>query len=285
MKVQQLSAHPAITPLCALIVLLVLGGCVSRGVSDGPGARLDADAIADAVPRPEPVTRAGNFSPYTVFGQTYHLMESAEGYRSRGIASWYGSKFHGRLTSNGEVYDMYQMTAAHKTLPIPSYVRVTNLDNGRSAIVRVNDRGPFHADREIDLSWAAATKLDFHQRGTAQVEIVVIDPVAWQLAQQGEAASSPQSAQLPQLLEGEYLQVGAFEQPDLAHLQLLELIDKIPYAIQVLPDNGRYKVLVGPLVSPEQLQMARQQLAQQSIAAFKYTQLASCEVSNPVAKC
>ena len=269
-----------------LTLLLTISGCASRTISDGPGSPIDPVELVDAQPRPEPITRAGNSSPYTVFGQTYHLLSSAEGYRTRTIASWYGSKFHGRLTANGERYDMYQMTGAHKTLPIPSYVRVTNIENGLSTIVRINDRGPFHSDREIDLSWAAASKLGFHHQGTAPVELEVIDPVAWQANHSSIIRGDRnQLTDQPPLLEGDYLQVGAFEQPDLAHLQLLELLDQIPYAIQVYPDRGRYKVLVGPLVSSQQLLNARQQLASQEISAFKFAHLSSCEVSNIAAKC
>jgi len=121
----------------------------------------DVSAVKDAVPAPVRRTIAGNKSPYTVLGKTYTLLPESRGYKEQGLASWYGQKFHGRNTSNGEVYDMYAMTAAHKTLPIPSYVKVTNLDNGRSIVVRVNDRGPFHTDRIIDLSYAGAVKLDF----------------------------------------------------------------------------------------------------------------------------
>ncbi|GAA5000578.1 septal ring lytic transglycosylase RlpA family protein [Pseudoluteimonas lycopersici] len=130
----------------------------------------DVDAIPDATPQNEARSRYGNRS-YSVLGKRYQVLESAEGYDEVGIASFYGNKFHGRRTSNLEVYDMYAMTAAHKTLPLPSYARVTNLDNGRSIVVRVNDRGPFHAGRIIDLSYAAAVKLGYRDKGTARVEV------------------------------------------------------------------------------------------------------------------
>ena len=272
------------TPL--LLVILLAAGCSVLEPKDGPGKAIAPESIAEATPRLEPITRAGNYTPYTVFGETYHLLPSAEGYQSRGIASWYGRKFHGRLTSNGERYDMYGMTAAHKTLPIPSYVRVTNTDNGNSAIVRINDRGPFHPDREIDLSWAAAIKLGFNDKGTAPVEITAIDPVAWLAEQQKQptpavATSQPQ----PDLLDGDYLQAGSFQQPDLAHLQLLELIDKIPYAIQVHPSAGHYKVLIGPLVNAERVAQARSMLAKAGFSAFKFAAEQSCALSNNSAKC
>jgi rare lipoprotein A len=129
----------------------------------------DVDRIPEPTPRSEPKSRYGNRS-YSVLGKRYHVLESAEGYDEVGIASFYGNKFHGRRTSNLEVYDMYAMTAAHKTLPLPSYARVTNLDNGKSIVVRINDRGPFHAGRIIDLSYAAAVKLGDRDKGTARVE-------------------------------------------------------------------------------------------------------------------
>jgi hypothetical protein len=146
----------------ALLVAALLGGCGGSSapvVRDGPGKNLDFSRVPDAVPRAEPRSRGGNAASYVVFGQRYHTLASSQGYRSRGIASWYGSKFHGRKTANGEIYDMYAMTAAHRQLPIPTYVEVTNLENGRQIIVRVNDRGPFHDNRVIDLSYAAAGRL------------------------------------------------------------------------------------------------------------------------------
>lgn len=130
----------------------------------------------DAIPRVEPKARYGNMQSYVVFGKTYYPKQSSRGHVERGIASWYGTKFHGRKTSSGERYDMHQMTAAHKTLPLPTYALVKNLENGRSVIVKVNDRGPFVGDRIIDLSYAAAKKLGVDKKGIAQVEVVSIDP-------------------------------------------------------------------------------------------------------------
>ncbi|MGH1471738.1 MAG: septal ring lytic transglycosylase RlpA family protein [Cellvibrionaceae bacterium] len=142
-----------------------------------PSESYSVDHIPDAVPRLEPRTAAGNKSPYTVLGKTYRVMSSSDGFVQKGRASWYGTKFHGRKTSNGEVYDMYGMTAAHKTLPIPTFVRVKNLDNGKEVIVRVNDRGPFHGGRIIDLTYAAAKKLGFQSKGTAPVVVEALDPL------------------------------------------------------------------------------------------------------------
>ena len=121
---------------------------------------------------------ANRFETYVIEGVTYRVMETSEGYREEGLASWYGGYFHGRQTSSGDVYDMYLMTAAHKSLPLPTYVRVTNLANGRAVVLRVNDRGPFVDDRIIDLSFTAATKLGMAEQGTARVEVVALDPPA-----------------------------------------------------------------------------------------------------------
>ncbi len=188
-------------PLAVLCSLALLSSCTtSRAPVDsdqavsGPGSYarphrdgapwwdVDVSRIPDAVPMPHngPVKA----SPYTVFGKPYYPIQDARNYRATGTASWYGTKFHGQATANGETYDLYGMTAAHKTLPLPSYVRVTNLDNGRSVILRVNDRGPFYSDRLIDLSFAAAKKLGYAEVGTARVKVEGIDPQQW-WAQQG----------------------------------------------------------------------------------------------------
>lgn len=173
------------TFLLVIAGALVLAGCASSPEPDhssrytlsqdrAPAGSFDASGLQDAKPRYEEPRRAGNKSPYNVWGKEYWVRESNDGYVQRGTASWYGEKFHGHNTSNGEVFDMYEMTAAHKSLRIPGYARVTNLDNGRSVIVRVNDRGPFHGDRLIDLSYAAAKKLGYQGRGTARVEVAAI---------------------------------------------------------------------------------------------------------------
>jgi len=150
-----------------------------RPPKDGkPSWQVDVSKIPDAVPRPH--KGAFKNSPYQVFGKTYYPLSDSRGYREVGLASWYGTQFHSRATSNGEIYDLYGMTAAHKTLPLPSYVRVTNLSNGRAVILRVNDRGPFHSDRIIDLSYAAALKLGYADSGVARVQVEAIDPRQWQ---------------------------------------------------------------------------------------------------------
>ncbi|UPQ88604.1 septal ring lytic transglycosylase RlpA family protein [Vibrio sinaloensis] len=162
----------------AITLSVILAGCSSSGrysIADdvAPDTPISVDHIEDATPQYEPYSRGGN-SNYTLRGQRYTIIKDPKGFKQQGTASWYGKKFHGHLTSNGEIYDMYSMSAAHKELPIPSYVKVTNQDNGKTAIVRVNDRGPFHPGRIIDLSYAAALKLDVLKTGTANVEIEVI---------------------------------------------------------------------------------------------------------------
>jgi rare lipoprotein A len=170
--------------LLLLVALLALPGCsllrrAPEAPSPGAGVPApprDLASIPDAVPRDEPRSRYGTPETYEVFGKRYKVMKSAKGHVERGLASWYGPGFHAERTSSGEPYDMYAMTAAHKSLPIPCFVRVTNLENGRSVVVRVNDRGPFVGDRIIDLSYTAAWKLDMLRAGTAKVEIRVLEP-------------------------------------------------------------------------------------------------------------
>jgi len=155
----------------------VAGGLYKPGVSDStPDYLPNVACIPEPVVAFEPRSAYGNRSPYTVLGKSYRVLDSTDGFVETGLASYYGNKFHGRRTSNHEVYDMYAFTAAHKSLPLPSFARVTNLDNGRSVVVRVNDRGPFHEGRVVDLSYAAAVKLDIHRRGTGRVEVRALRP-------------------------------------------------------------------------------------------------------------
>ncbi len=164
-----------------------------QGSDDGPAAPpIDVSKIPEPVPKVEPRARYGNKDRYEVLGKSYRVLPDARGYVERGIASWYGNKFHGYLTSSLEKYDMYAFSAAHKTLPLPSYARVTNLDNGRSVVVRINDRGPFHDNRVIDLSYAAAVKLGVWPKGTGLVEVRAIDP-----AHPDAAVASPRAAAQP----------------------------------------------------------------------------------------
>jgi len=195
------------------------GGLYAPHLQDGgppiPAIPADVSDLVEPVPAVEPLARYGNRSPYTVLGKTYRLRESADGYVERGIASWYGTKFHGRPTSSFEPYDMYKFTAAHKTLPLPSFVRVTNLENGRSLIVRVNDRGPFHDGRIIDLSYAAALRLGVHADGTAQVEVRTVSAAGSEQPPGRYAASSVGRPTAPAAARGSashWLQIGSYRQ-------------------------------------------------------------------------
>ncbi len=197
---------------------------------------IDLSAVEPVVPVPVQRTLAGNKSPYTVNGKTYSVMPSETGYEETGMASWYGRKFHGHLTSNGEIYDMFTFTAAHKTLPIPSFLEVTNLDNGKSLIVRVNDRGPFHDGRIVDLSYAAAAYLDYAANGTARVRVRAVtadqQPAPGNLLLTGGNAVNIQDEVITErnLIEEEagsdYLQVGAFSSESSAR-QLLARIQEL----------------------------------------------------------
>jgi rare lipoprotein A len=186
-------------------------------VDGGPDKSIDLASIPEPVPRAEPRSRYGNRSPYSVLGRSYRVLATAEGYRERGIASWYGNKFHGYMTSSLEPYDMYKYSAAHKSLPLPSYVRVTNLDNRKSVVVRVNDRGPFHDDRIIDLSYAAAVKIGVWPKGTARVDVQALMPGD---AVRGDtvatrAPSPPSADSTVAPARGQlYLQIGSYAEHD-----------------------------------------------------------------------
>ena len=240
--------------LTALLVLQLTGcsSTASKGGGDyAPPEPRDISGITDAVPRDEPYSRYGNPESYVVFGKRYYTRPDSKGYREQGIASWYGSKFHGRRTSSGEVYDLYKMTAAHKSLPLPTYARVTNLRNGRSIIVKVNDRGPFHNNRIIDLSYVAAARLGILEYGTGLVEVEAIDTSA-------PAPAAAPVASKPVIREDAamYLQVGAFSERGNAD----RLRDRLQTAdvgdIQVIEGNGSagtlYRVRVGPLASVDE---------------------------------
>lgn len=208
----------------------------------------------EPTPRPEPLSVMGNPQSYQVFGKRYKVMKSAQGFTESGEASWYGMKFHGHKTSNGETYDVHQFTAAHKTLPLPSYVKVTRLDDGRSVVVRVNDRGPFHQGRIIDLSYAAAIKLDIHRSGVAQVKIEVLQP--------------------PTQESERWLQVGAFRNKDSA-LALQEKVRKhlensgVP--ITITEKNGTHRVRIGPLPVGDKLNQVSAKLAEIELSSISLT--------------
>lgn len=242
----------------AAALLLVLAGCSvqdSRYEHRHDSAPLQAIAaadVADAEPRPDPILPVGNKSPYTVNGVTYEVLADARGYRERGIASWYGAKFDGFATSNGEIFDVYRATAAHRTLPIPTYARVTNLDNGRSVVVRINDRGPFHDARLIDLSYGAAVKLGFAAAGTAPVEVAVIDVIGVE-----------DRRHIP-LGDYRYLQIGAFGQEQSARRlqgELMALTGETVFVAPVQSGGGLlYRVRVGPIDDAVRLRALQAQL-------------------------
>ena len=184
---------------------LLLAACAStpRRATPAPAPPApDRTATPDAVPRVEPRSSHGNPPHYDVNGRRYQVLASAEGYTERGVASWYGPDFHGHNTSSGEPYDMYAMSAAHRTLPIPCYARVTNLANGRSVVVRINDRGPFVANRIVDLSYTAALRLDIVRTGTAFVELRTVQPA--------QVPAAPAETASPPPLVALFIQVGAF---------------------------------------------------------------------------
>lgn len=239
------------------------GGLYAPGVRDSaPEHPLDVSNIPEPVPRHEPRSVYGNRSPYTVLGKTYRVLDSAEGYVERGIASWYGQKFHGRLTSSREPYDMCSFSAAHKTLPLPSYALVTNLDNGRRVVVRVNDRGPFHEGRIIDLSYAAAVRLGLDRTGTARVEVRALSPEgAAPLLAGGSTPATP--ATTPAAGDGgrRIVQVGAYSDKDNARRVARQLQDAGIRNVDVedVRVDGRkfWRVRVGPLAAAAAEEVAR----------------------------
>ncbi|MFK2904298.1 septal ring lytic transglycosylase RlpA family protein [Dyella ginsengisoli] len=234
-----------------------------RSDSVPTGNPLDVSKLVEPTPHWEPRSAYGNKSPYTVLGHTYRVLPSARGYVERGIASFYGNKFHGYKTSSLENYDMYQFSAAHKTLPLPSYARVTNLANGKSVIVRINDRGPFHANRLIDLSYAAAVKIGIWPKGTGMVEVRAIDPAHPDDAPPPVAATAPPAGEPrganPVPVAGAspsiYLQVGAFSDATNAErlAQRLRAANLGQVQVLQLQSNGQSirRVRVGPLPDAE----------------------------------
>lgn len=237
-------------PVFAEMITMLLVGCSTPMVKDSPpSGTIDVSKIPNAVPQPHyDVLKR---SSYQLGGISYQPMATAVGFRQEGTASWYGTKFHGRKTANGETYNLYAMTAAHKTLPLPSYVRVTNKANGRSVVLRVNDRGPFHGDRIIDLSYVAAQKLGFHNKGTASVVVEGIDTFAMVLQDaQAPAAGRRQTTKVPPVLI--YVQVAALSnRADALALQkrLQSLVEQSVFVMPQAKENNKlYRVRVGPLV-------------------------------------
>ncbi len=237
----------------AALIALALSGCGTLGTGnylDGDGAPehpVDVASIPNAVPKVVPRSDYGNPSAYTVDGRTYHVLKDSHGYVKRGVASWYGTKFHNQRTSSGEDYNMYAMTAAHKTLPLPTFVQVTNLSNGTKVIVKVNDRGPFLHNRLIDLSYTAAAKLGMLGTGTAPVEVRAIDPRHTHGSKREQAQHRTHAAKYAL-----YLQVGAFSDRHNAE-QLRARLDYISAdKVHITPArlNNRQKIFrvrIGPL--------------------------------------
>ncbi|NOX92142.1 MAG: septal ring lytic transglycosylase RlpA family protein [Gammaproteobacteria bacterium] len=263
-----------------LISSLLLSACGSLphnrygfAQDSAPAKNIDHTRVANAVPRVEPRSKYGNPKSYVVQGKRYTVRQSAHGFVQTGDASWYGTKFHGHRTSSGEPYDMYAMTAAHKTLPIPSYVEVHNLDNQRKIIVRVNDRGPFVSGRIIDLSYVAAKKLDITTRGTGRVKIRVINPAAPAKAPQASttpvALSSPAIPQRTTTITSNpgqlYLQVGAFTNHDKASQLLNRLVSATQQNVSInrkaTNNYNVYRVRIGPLRSEADALKLRTQLS------------------------
>ena len=225
------------------------------------GANVDIASLPEPVPKEEPRARYGNKSPYSVRGESYRVLPSAAGYDERGIASYYGAKFHGYMTSDFEKYDMYAFSAASKVLPLPSYARVTNLENGKSVIVRINDRGPFAENRIIDLSYAAAVRIGIWPKGTGLVEVQGIDPARWHAEPELPPTVTAQAGGTPKL----YLQVGAFGDPANAERLATRLRDQDLGAVRVVDAQvgGRSlkRVQIGPLADVDAADRVTQKIS------------------------
>lgn len=247
---------------CIVAVAVTLAGCLaSPSTATKSSAKRALPVVSDSAPTvdaatlnrlanlPDPIVKEefkskyGNGPVYTVFGRSYQVMERSQGFTQEGVASWYGTKFHGNRTSSGEPFDMYGLSAAHRHLPLPCYARVTNLNNGRSTIVKVNDRGPFHSDRVIDLSFAAAVKLGFSDTGTAPVRVEVLTP-----------RSEP---------DAYLVQAGAFrefENADRLHGQLQQLTG-VPGVVVKTSNDGYYRVRLGPVRAGQELERIQELMA------------------------
>lgn len=264
--------------LLVLLCALALPACSNFNAKPGSSGsgpyEMDSDAAPlpeqipqdvvntpDAVPKDEPKSTSGNASTYEVFGQTYEVRKSAENFRERGYASWYGRKFHGHKTASGERYDMFAMTAAHKTLPLPTYVRVTRVETGKSIVVKVNDRGPFHKGRIIDLSYAAAAKLGMLGHGEALVEIEAVKP--------GQE-DDKRVVQAPPPQRG-WLQIAAYTDPINAIALREELSNAGVAPIEIWSsgqeDEPLHRVVAGPFADEEAAQDTRQKILARGLSA------------------
>lgn len=237
--------------------ILLLSACSTVRKDGPPPYDVDVSKIPDAVPKAEKLSRIGNQPNYHVLGRNYHVMRSSKNYEEVGVASWYGTKFHSQRTSSGERYNMLAMTAAHKTLPLPTYVQVTNLANGKKIIVKVNDRGPFEANRLIDLSYVAAKKLGMLGHGTARVDVKAIDPLHYD--RNNFENNSPTTTHDFTLAENSvkssqsshksfvYLQVGAFKSKVYAERLKRRLHGMVSSPVSIASSKHLYKVQIGPI--------------------------------------
>jgi len=259
------------------ILASLLVGCANQPsfLSDGAPSfhPTNIEQTPDAIPKVEAKSRGGNRASYAVFGKTYYVLATSENFIQRGVASWYGTKFHGNKTANGETYDMYAMSAAHKTLPIPTYVEVTNMSTGKKIIVRVNDRGPFHGDRIIDLSYAAAAKLGTLKNGTSLVEIKAINPLTHRATSLNTAPiSQNNNLSLKHVVKKSldptdgslFIQVGAFNSTDNANKLKHELFNLLKMPITIKPSthlsDPLYLVRLGPYTEMKDADSARLKL-------------------------
>lgn len=252
--------------ISVLATILLLTGCATSTRDSAPNYYVDVSKIPNAVPKKLPRSAYGNPSVYVVEGRRYHVLASSYGYFKRGVASWYGTKFHGRMTSSREPYDVYGMTAASTDLPIPSFVRVTNLANHKSVIVKVNDRGPFASNRIIDLSYAAAMKLGYANRGTAWVEVQAInvgDKPHHTYAHHHYGVRPIRVAAVSTPIHSRvYLQLGAFRDfsnASYTKTRIQELVHKPVVILKGLSHQiPLYRVLVGPVISGESNRLSYQ---------------------------
>lgn len=247
--------------LVFIVLSLLLNACSThRSLQDGPPqGNVDVSHIPNAQPVKLARSPYGNPSSYSVFGKRYYVMKTEKGYNQRGVASWYGSKFHGQLTSSREPYNMLAMTAASKTLPIPCFVKVTNLQNQKWVIVKVNDRGPFVSTRIIDLSYAAARKLEYTGHGTALVQVTALTP--WDKASIPTTEINPSFAERPKL----YLQLGAFSERNNALALQTRLQQLISNPVHVNSNASFYRVQIGPLNDANETDHIKALLDQQGL--------------------
>ena len=218
--------------------------------TDSAGKPINAAAIPDAIPKVEARSKYGNPKSYVVFGKRYYVMNSSQGYVEQGTASWYGTKFHGRRTSSGVPFNMYEITAAHKSLPLPTYVEVTNLATGKKIIAKVNDRGPFHGDRIIDLSYAAAAKLGIFSKGTGKVEVRALSPAVSKKITKNRPKNKPLEEQV-------FIQLGAFKEKENAvsmqqKAQSIGIQKTAIYTSRIQTGGVLHRVRIGPIANPSQ---------------------------------